>query len=411
MASGTQTIAATRYSIDGLRPGIRVDADLYDAEGVLLLAAGSTMTANDVALLRQHGDVFTISGGRKNKNVEAPRTTEQQLDEVLADPSRCVVETNPTRARPRPVLPVAAFQDEVQAGIGRYRSAVISLSEIVSDIRANRLKTAVAAQELVGGFVGLLSTDRDILPAISVFREKSDEYLFNHSLKVALLSMTIGDALGLNEGQLLELGMGALLMDIGMLNVPAELRMAARRLDQLEQLEIQRHPIHTLHMLEGLFGISPAIMFVGYQCHERGDGSGYPKRRKQFVVHTYARIVAIADTFAAMTTDRPHRRAFTPYEAMRFLLEQGAAGKYDRHIIKAFLDRVSLLPIGSYVKLSTGDTAKVIRPNPGMYTKPIVMLVGSDGVCRDHAINLARATNIRVIQAFGLNPPGAMPND
>lgn len=182
--------------------------------------------------------------------------------------------------------------------------------------------------------------------------------------------------------------------------------MASRRLDPAERIEIERHTTITLDMLERIGGVTTAMMFVGYQCHERCDGSGYPNRRKKMLLHTYGRIGAIADAYTALTHERPHRSAYTPYEAVYQLLVDGAADKFDRQILRVMLDRLSLVPIGSYVTLSTGELAKVVRPNPaGMHTKPVVALIGADGRELDETIDLGHTPEITLDRAYGNEPP------
>lgn len=403
--SHTRPSRAEQITIADLQPGQLLCTPLYNADGLLLLVAGSIIRADDLRLLAQREIVFGYTAHRREVQDEPPGNVRRELDAPDLDPASCVVPIAGGTDRPRCVLPPAAFKAEVSAGIEQCRTATDSFQGIATDIRCGKLRTAHAAEELVERFLGLLSMDSDLLPAISAVREAGEEYLFIHSVNVAMLSVTAGEALGLSDAQLLELGVGAMLMDIGMLKVPQELRLAGRDLEPDEWYEIQRHPSYTLDMLEKLSGITPGMMFVGYQAHERGDGSGYPRERTERVMHTYARIVAIADTFMAMTSPRPYRPAFTPYEAMKTLLHLGARYKFDRTVLRAFLDRMSLFPVGSYVQLSTGDIAKVIRPNVSAHTKPIVAVVLPDGTEQDRFIDLTRSPDVSVTGAFGMRPP------
>lgn len=396
---------AQRVGLDALRLGERLATDLYDHEGVLLLSAGAVVTAEDLSRLEQRGLVYAHTRAPAQSLTTASERLRCKLDAMFADPRVCVVPTVRKTVQPRRTLSLQSFKDEVAAGVKRYESSTEAYEAIADDIQQHRLKTTAAAEEVIDPFIDMLRVDSDLLPTICLFRDQTDDYLFRHSLNVSLLSITLGEALGLNDEQLRELGIGTLLMDLGMLNVPSELRQAKRDLRADEWYEIRRHPTHTLDMLEKLAGVSPRVMLLGYQCHERGDGSGYPRHRKQMLVHTYSRIAAIADTYAAMTAERPHRVAQTPYDAMRTLLAEGATDKFDRAILRAFVDRMSLFPIGSYVQLSTGDLARVIRANPGLHTKPIVVVVGANGVEQDRSLNLARTTNIHITRAFGAQCP------
>ncbi len=394
-----------RVGLDSLRLGERLATDLYDSEGVLLLSAGAVVTGEDLSRLEQRGLVYAHTRAPAQPLATATERLRRKLDAMFANPRACVVPTAPKTVQPRRTLSLQSFKDEVAAGVKHYEASTATYEAIAEDIEQHRLKTTAAAEEVINPFIDMLRVDSDLLPTLCLFRDQTDDYLFRHSLNVSLLSITLGEAVGLNDEQLRELGIGTLLMDLGMLKVPPELRQAERRLRPDEWYEIRRHPTHTLDMLEKLSGVSPRVMLLGYQCHERGDGSGYPRHRKQMLVHTYSRIAAIADSYAAMTAERPHRVAQTPYDAMRTLLTEGAANKFDRAILRSFVDRMSLFPIGSYVQLSTGDLARVIRANPGLHTKPIVVVVGANGVEQDRSLNLARTTNVQITQAFGVQCP------
>ncbi len=106
------------------------------------------------------------------------------------------------------------------------------------------------------------------------------------------------------------------------------------------------------------------------------------------------------DVFAAMTRPRPLRPAFMPYQAMKEILVDGSRGKLDPTIIRAFLDCVSLFPIGSYVELSGGVRARVVRANPGQHTRPVVVEVNDVGESSGTVIDLMKERRSRVIRAL-----------
>jgi HD-GYP domain-containing protein (c-di-GMP phosphodiesterase class II) len=185
-----------------------------------------------------------------------------------------------------------------------------------------------------------------------------------------------------------------------MLTVPDDLRLAPRWLTPDERKEIERHPTYTLQNLEGLDGMSQTSLLIPYQAHERTDASGYPYGRKESATHPTARVVGIADVYAALCSARPQRNAYGPYEAMEILLNDTRRGRFDREAMRLFLDCVSLFPIGSYVRLNTGRAARVLRANPGLHTKPVVLPLDDDGRESDNEIDLSLETNLWVAQAL-----------
>jgi len=219
-------------------------------------------------------------------------------------------------------------------------------------------------------------------------------------VNVALISMAIGSHLGLDRERIMEIGLGGLLHDIGMLRVPSSIRQAPRELTEREWREIHRHPLHTLDMLADLRGLPQTVRFISYQAHERFNGSGYPRHRSGRQLHEYAKIVSLSDMYTAMTSKRPFRPAMPPYIAARTILTDGAAGKFDRAAVRAFLDTLSLFPIGSRVRLSDKSTARVLRANPGLHTCPVVEELAEDGLPTGRLIDLSYEDAPRVIQAI-----------
>ena len=116
-------------------------------------------------------------------------------------------------------------------------------------------------------------------------------------------------------------------------------------------------------------------------------------------IHQFAQILSIADSYAAMTRDRPHRRALSPYVAARTILHDGADGRFDRTLVRACLDTISLFPIGSRVALNDGTFARVLRANPGLHTKPVVEEIAPDGCPIGQIIDLSSEGAPQILKA------------
>ena len=158
-----------------------------------------------------------------------------------------------------------------------------------------------------------------------------------------------------------------------MLRVSAPTYRSNRVLDESEFLEITRHPVDMLDLIERNFDNLPmAARMVAYQMHERCNGSGYPRGRTAEYIHPLAKIAAVADTHVALVTPRPHRLGMLPYYGMKTILKGFQQGLFDANVVRALLHTVSLFPIGSFVKLSDNRVGKVIRANSENYFQPIV---------------------------------------
>ncbi|MCH8147970.1 MAG: HD domain-containing protein [Planctomycetes bacterium] len=222
--------------------------------------------------------------------------------------------------------------------------------------------------------------------------------MYNHCINIALLSMSVASSAGLPREQIKEIGFGAVLQDIGMLHVPQEIRLASRKLSKKEFDEVHRHPIHTLNWVEQIGSVSVAAQLICYQSHERADKAGYPRRRTSMYVHPYSKIVAIADSYVAMTHARPYRPALLPFQVTRAILSD--VGKFERSTVRMFLDAVGLFPPGSYVELDNGTKCRVVRANPGYHTRPLIVELDANDKPTGGHLDLCEVENVSVARAI-----------
>jgi HD-GYP domain-containing protein (c-di-GMP phosphodiesterase class II) len=163
-----------------------------------------------------------------------------------------------------------------------------------------------------------------------------------------------------------------------MMLVPERIRLKRGKLSEGELFEIKKHPMLGLSLLEHVHGLSEAVLIIPYQHHERISGSGYPDKRTGNLVSKFSRIVSIADVFTALINRRSYRESLVPYQAMVSLLSMGGEGHLDGEHIKQFLKTMSIFPLGSLVRLTSGRIAKVVGPNASEFTKPVVSLLTSE---------------------------------
>ena len=236
-------------------------------------------------------------------------------------------------------------------------------------------------REIVRDHIATLAMDKSILLNLGSEDKGYEEYLFNHSLGVALIGMNIGLASGMNYQQILEIGEAAILSDIGMLTVPDSVRFKQGMSDATDTFEIQKHPIMSLKMLEKVSELPEVIRLIVYQHHERMNGTGYPKKRGSRFIHEYAKILSIADVYKALTSSRPHRQGKLPFKAMENMIKMTRLGLFDLEILKRFLGYMSLFPIGSLVKLNTNEICKVVEAYPRDVSRPLLSVqIDSEGV-------------------------------
>lgn len=254
-----------------------------------------------------------------------------------------------------PVAPDVDVDDSIQAETrGRAYEAVRTVFADPAQCAPGTIGEAKAAVDDI--LNELMTADRNVL-SLQALRS-SLEYTFVHSVNVCALSLLIGLAERLDRGDLRRLGMGALLHDVGMTRCAD---LAGREGDlSAEELErIRRHPVDGYEMLRGQEGVHLFSAHIALQHHERLDGSGYPRGLRSGRILPFAKIVAVADSYDAMTADRPWRGAKHLQAAMAELL--GEAGtKYDATAVQHLARRLAVYPNGTVVRLSSGELAAVV---------------------------------------------------
>jgi len=228
---------------------------------------------------------------------------------------------------------------------------------------------------IVERFVRIFVADKNILLNLACTKADPEDFLFQHTLNVCLLAISIAASADFSEEQVVEIGMGALLHDAGMLLVPDGIVKKKGKLTEDEWFEIQKHAILGLHLLESVMRLPITVPYVAYQCHERENGKGYPKQRNARLIHTFAKIVQIADVFEAMSSPRCYREAYIPYKAMESAIKMTRQGLLAGDFLRSFLLYLSLFPIGSIVELSNGCIGKVIKANGTSFAKPVISVL------------------------------------
>ena len=174
-----------------------------------------------------------------------------------------------------------------------------------------------------------------VLAALSHAIEARDPYTRGHSERVSSVAQVVARRLGWKSSRLAALRLGALLHDVGKLNLDATVLHKPGPLDDREYREVQRHPQAGARLIRGVQTLRPALPYVLFH-HERWDGHGYPTGRSREQIPVGARIVAVVDAFDAMISMRPYRRPL-PVASALVELERGAGSQFDPGVVRAFL--------------------------------------------------------------------------
>lgn len=228
--------------------------------------------------------------------------------------------------------------------------------------------------------------NNDVLMRLSQLKA-SDDYTFEHSMRVSILATMIGKWLGYSTEQLEELASAALLFDVGKMKIP-DFIMKKHKLSPDEFEVIKRHAQFGYNLLLKTEGVTPNIKYGALQHHERIDGSGYPLRLKAGQIHEFAKIIMVCDIFDAMTNDRPYRKKVSPFKAAEYISWQSGL-TLDARICYIFLTNLAEYFSGKNVRLATGEVGKIVYVDVNFPTRPTVM-VG------DRVIDMVKEKDVQI---------------
>ena len=226
---------------------------------------------------------------------------------------------------------------------------------------------------------------------------KAKEFLVSHSMRSTVYAITIGMQLRLPLSNLVELGVSCIVHEIGMIRLPPQLYMTERALNASDKKMIFTHPIISYNILQE-FEFPLKVCLGALEHHERENGTGYPNHLPSEKISIYAKIIAVACSFEAITAPRHYKDAQSSYEAMVDMLKNNKQF-YDENVIKALLYSLSLFPIGGYVYLSNGKIAQVVDVNPENPKNPVVQLVSTVKGAKQDTIQTSD-TGIRIVRAL-----------
>ena len=226
--------------------------------------------------------------------------------------------------------------------------------------------------------------------ALSNSHESEKKYLVPHQINVMACALKIGTGLKYSREELFELGLSALLYDVGLFKITKNILGKQEKLTEAESDIIKNHPEIGRKILSHFQAEHPMLPRVAHEHHERKNGSGYPEGLTENEICEYAKIIGLADTFDAMIHLRPYRKALGQYFSLKELI--GSKNSlFSSKLIKTFLDEMGIFPIGCYVRLNNMEIGKVIATSKDHPLKPTIkMMFDSHGkkVSKKTAINL-----------------------
>jgi len=250
--------------------------------------------------------------------------------------------------------------------------------DLINSVRMGRSTSIARVKRAVQSIVDQVLNNETSLIGLTTIRDY-DEYTFTHSVNVCILSVAIGRRLGLTRLQLYDLGLAALLHDVGKARIPLEVLNKTTGLTEEEWRLMQTHPwqgVLTLFNLRGYGEIPFRQIIVAHEHHMKVDLTGYPKAIRPRRLGIFTRIVAVADGYDAATTRRSYQTVpIQPDQVLREMWENPRRG-YDPILVKALINLIGIYPVGTCVILDTFEVAIVsaASTDPSLLNRPKVRL-------------------------------------
>ena len=286
---------------------------------------------------------------------------------------------------------------------GQYEEASLALQRVVELVPSQPVTARLQTEALSRSMLDKMLTAGDL--CVRLLNSSGGERTAAHSLNVSVIAMLMGRTLGLSESELMDIGVGALLHDVGKLDLPERVRHP-EGCSGASEINAYREHVHLGLVRARRMGLSDGALKVLAQHHEQADGSGFPQRLQADAMTPAARIVAVVNRYDNLCNPGPRGHPLTPHEAVSLLFAQ-SRHKFDATVLGAFIRMMGVYPAGSVVQLTDDRYAMVIAVNSTRPLKPRV-LVHEPGVPRDEAllIDLEHQPDLGIRRSL---PPGKLP--
>ncbi|MGE7666333.1 HD-GYP domain-containing protein [Ureibacillus composti] len=205
------------------------------------------------------------------------------------------------------------------------------------------------------------------------------KYLYHHCIATGIISSILASKLGFDRGYILQVAIAGVLADCGMSKIAKRIRDKKESLSEVEFKEIRRHPLYSFNMVKDLTALKKQMKVAIYQHHERLDGSGYMEGKRLGNISFFSQIIAVADTFHAMTSERIYRAKESPFKVVE-MIKESEFGKFDIKVVSALISTIADIPIGTTVELSNLEKGEVMFNNTYSPTRPLVKLLGTSEI-------------------------------
>jgi len=323
-------------NIDQIKAGMIVGRKVLGPSGQILLNHGAKIESSYINKIKKLGYMGIYIKDDLSSDIE--------VIDVIDETLRC-----------KTVDSVKSFFEKVEHGNGLQQNDISDISFLVNEMLDKILE------------------DKNTM--VNMMDLKTfDDYTFSHSVNVGVLSMSLGAFMNISRDSLYQLGLASVMHDLGKVFIPKTILNKPGKLTDTEFVVMETHPERGYERLVQKFKFPEVIAMAVLDHHEHYDGSGYPNQKKGNEISKLGAIIAIADVYDALTSDRPYRKAMTPSEAIEFIMG-GCNTQFSEQIVKAFLKKIAPYPVGTLVKLSNSLIGIVMENYPDCCLRPKVKII------------------------------------
>ena len=348
--------------LEDVKIGMILGEDLFDNHGRLMFSKNLKI---DSLMIKKINELFFEENFHIKINSEKPYIEIADLLEVKSENKSI---------NGKEIKNISKYKQEISREFDEFHNDMKSLFIELEQNNSNNLKDDFRKflNKINNRLMkNALITDMDLINEV-VKEQKVEDYLFNHSVNVAIIGNLIGKWLDLGKEDIKILTLGGLVHDIGKLKIDKKILDKPEKLTEEEFEEVKKHPSYSHKILTEMGYNEEKLLRAVTLHHEREDGTGYPLGIKSKNIPIHSKIIAIADIFDAMTSNRVYDKKMNIFKVME-KFQKETFGKLDYKMVTLFIKKFLEFYIGSEVTLNTGDKAKILNFNSFEITKPILM--------------------------------------
>ncbi|BBL75278.1 HD-GYP domain-containing protein [Methylomagnum ishizawai] len=365
-------VEKVKLRVGELRPGMFVcELDRPWLETPFLFQGFEIRSEDDIEVVARHCEYVYI---------DLLRTRRVEISLDAAPPPRSYMSREA----------ISAYEKEVEVADNARRQTTQLVKNFVDEVRFGKSVDILVAKSAVAECVSNVIRNPESMLFVARMRD-TDALISQHAFNVCTFSVVLGHYMGLDAKQLENLGTCGLLHDIGKVAIPAAILNKRGKLAPEEVTVVRNHAEQGRNILMSGRNVFSGTVDVAYGHHEHMDGSGYPRGLQDHQLNLNCKIVAVADRYDALVSQRPFRPAYNHLDAIRLLNQMATGRQLDHSLTAGFVACMGAYPPGTVVELSTGEIAIVLQANPKQRLRPQIMVVrnAAGASCKESLVDMA----------------------